>query len=155
MTDMFSKYDNLSAQYKPSNLNKPFDKPKPLVSNIIYKPFEEYDKFGNLIGYYWYYGDTRNLEFEISGELVVDGNSEFADITDFIQDKEVVVTISNFRREPVITQIFEGNANIIFPIDQALSLKMVPGVYYCTLTVRNKNYAQSFQFGEDFVLTVK
>lgn len=155
MTDMFSKYDNLSAQYKPSNLNPPFEQPKPLVSNVIYKPFEEYDAFGNLIGYWWYYGDTKNLEFNISGEIVVENESTYVDVEDFLSDKEIVVTIMNFRREPIKTQLFEGATTIVFPIDQTLSLEMRPGVYYCSLTIKNKNYSQSFMFNNDFVLTVK
>ena len=156
MTDMFTGYDNLSSQYTPSNLNPPFEKPKPIVSNVINKPFEQYDEFGNLIGYWWYYGDTRNLEFDIYGEMVVNEEDIYVDASDFLEDKEIIVTIYNFRKEPIATQLFEGKTKIIFPINQTLSLEMVKGVYYCSLTVQNKNeYKQSFNFREELVLTVK
>ena len=39
------------------------------------KPYEEYDAKGNLVGYFWKYGETLNLEFDITGELTIESDA--------------------------------------------------------------------------------
>lgn len=73
---MFDSYDHLSDHYIPSNKpEKPpvcQDKFNPLQPRA---PYEEYDAKGNLIGYWWHYGDTINLDFTIDGEITIEDNA--------------------------------------------------------------------------------
>lgn len=74
---MFDMYDNLQDYYVPNNLRpcppKPCD--DKLIQECVKKPYEEYNAEGKLIGYYWYYGDTINLEFNIDGDIIVEDNA--------------------------------------------------------------------------------
>ena len=78
MIDMFTNYQNLSEYYIPNNLSKSFDKPQsytkldPIAGS---KPYELYNAKGELEGYYWYYGNLLNLEFNIDGEITVESNA--------------------------------------------------------------------------------
>lgn len=67
---LFDNYDNLSKNYIPNNL-RDVDINKYTTTS----PYEEYDINGNHIGYFWYYGDTVNLQFNIDGLITVDNNS--------------------------------------------------------------------------------
>lgn len=35
-------------------------------------PYAEYNAEGEIVGYYWYYGDTVDIQFDITGELTVE-----------------------------------------------------------------------------------
>ena len=75
---MFLNYQDISNNYTPNNLicsfpvGKSYTKLDPYASS---KPYEEYDVHGNLIGYFWHYGETLNLEFNIDGEITVEDDS--------------------------------------------------------------------------------
>lgn len=75
---MFLNYHNIADNYTPNNLicsfpvGKSYTKLDPLKTS---KPYEEYDFEGNLIGYFWHYGETLNLEFNIDGEITVESDS--------------------------------------------------------------------------------
>lgn len=74
---MFEKYQNLE-NYIPnnikncSNVGKSYTK---LDTECSDKCFAEYDSHGNIIGYYWHYGDTLNLEFNIDGEITIESDA--------------------------------------------------------------------------------
>lgn len=67
MSNMFDNYTITSEQ--PCNLNRKH------VNKSCRKPYEEYNAEGKLVGYYWYYGDAINLQFEITGEVSVDNDA--------------------------------------------------------------------------------
>lgn len=75
---MFSLYDNQDKNYIPNNtrcsfsVGKSYTKLDPVSSR---KPYEEYDAKGNLVGYFWYRGDSINLEFNIDGEIIVEDDA--------------------------------------------------------------------------------
>ena len=77
---MFDNYDTINKKYQPNNLSSAFPKPNPINDKLspaqLKKPYEEYNELGQLIGYFWYYGDTLNLEFNLSGEVAIDSNVE-------------------------------------------------------------------------------
>lgn len=119
MIDMFTNYENLSENYIPNNLSKNKTKPcsyTKLNPSPLIKPYALYDAKGELEGYYWYYGDHIELEFELFGELTQDddtGTGTYVDITDFIKDKIFTFTIYNFRHE-VIHQVSKSNQAFSF-----------------------------------------
>ena len=75
---MFSNYHNIADNYIPNNLvcsfpvGKSYTKLDPIQAS---KPYEEYNAKGELIGYYWHYGETLNLEFNIDGEITVEDDA--------------------------------------------------------------------------------
>ena len=74
---MFLNYQNIANSY-PNNLVNAFpscdicSKLNPLEAS---KPYEEYNIKGDLIGYFWRYGETLNLEFNIDGELTIESDA--------------------------------------------------------------------------------
>ena len=212
---MFLNYHNISDNYKPNNLictfpvvGKSYTKLDPVQAS---KPYEEYDSKGNLIGYFWHYGETLNLEFNIDGEITVEdgamiltskgstpsplegalmqrayniadkrswtctdivdntfvwtedaeftydesGKSVYVTAADYMKDKQVDVTLYNFRMEPIHSETFDGNTKIIFPITTELSKKLVKGIYYCSLTVFNDSVNLPIFSSADCTLLVK
>ncbi len=72
---MFDTYDDLGKNYiQPSEPKRPLNKNK-LQPLVMKKPYEEYNAEGELIGYYWYYGDTVELDFHITGEITIESDS--------------------------------------------------------------------------------
>ena len=62
MIDMFTNYKNISDYYIPNNLNAASSKPysyTKLNSCEESKPYELYNSKGDLEGYYWYYGESK------------------------------------------------------------------------------------------------
>lgn len=74
---MFSSYQTKNCTV-PNNLVASFPssvktcKLEPIDGS---KPYEEYDAKGNLVGYFWKYGETLNLEFNITGELTIESDA--------------------------------------------------------------------------------
>ena len=71
---IFDNYQNLDNAYVPNNLAQSFPKKIPCCRPQFRKPFEEYNAEGKLIGYYWYYGNTVSLQFNITGEIIVESD---------------------------------------------------------------------------------
>lgn len=75
---MFLNYHNIADNYTPNNLicsfpvGKSYTKLDPIE---LSKPYEEYNAKGELIGYFWHYGETLNLEFHIDGEITVESDA--------------------------------------------------------------------------------
>lgn len=75
---MFYNYQNIADNYMPNNLMNAFptkhkdSKLNPLEAS---KPYEEYNAKGELEGYYWRYGETLNLEFNIDGEITIESDA--------------------------------------------------------------------------------
>ena len=119
---MFTGYDTLQSNYIPNNLPNCPSKSSKLDPIYPNKPYVDYDAFGNVQGYWWYYGDTVNLEFNISGEAVYEGIPEIIDepeiigetntspnaignyinVSDFLSDKEILIQLYNFRQEELV-----------------------------------------------------
>lgn len=75
---MFLNYQNIANNYMPNNLTcsfpvgKSYTKLDPIQAS---KPYEEYNTKGELIGYFWRYGETLNLEFNIDGEITIEDDA--------------------------------------------------------------------------------
>ena len=162
MPNMFSNYENIPDMYIPSN-RPTCPPPEKCCPNLDpCKPtrpyYADYDIEGNLVGYWWYYGNTFDLEFNIEGEVTVEGSLQWSPIDEFIAGKLVTMNLYNFRREIIYTQVIKATSSkVIFPIDQELSNKLVRGVYYCSLNVSDEKlgFDQTVLQMEDCVLNVK
>lgn len=75
---MFLNYQTIADNYIPNNLITAFPHPhciSKLDPKEASKPFEEYDAKGELCGYFWRYGETLNLEFNIDGEVTIEADA--------------------------------------------------------------------------------
>lgn len=162
---MFDGYDSLAGNYAPSNLKPPIKPNKPCNNKLDpkhpNKPFEDYNAEGELIGYWWYYGNTLDLEFTIEQEVVFEGSDTYITAEDFMKSVKpnVVINLYNFRREIIFTLTTpEVEDTVIkFPITEELSKSLVPGTYYCSLTLVKEeiDYTDTIVKLEDCTLTVK
>ena len=213
---MFLNYQNIADNYMPNNLINAFPlkvKDSKLNPTDASKPYEEYNTKGELDGYFWRYGDTLNLEFNLDGEITLEGDAiivsnkggcpttytvgkvgqryyNVADFTsytcvsslggrylwskdetftypssaertvyvsasDYLADKNVEVTIYNFRLEPICKKIYKGVPTIVFPIDVELSSALVKGIYYCSLRVFSATMSATVFEPTDCKLLVK
>ena len=141
MVDMFTNYENLSADYIPSNLSKAHFKPisySKLLKTELTKPYELYNAKNELEGYYWYYGDTIELDFSIDGEVLgINGEhtGQYVTAADYLLNKIATLTIYNFRMEAIYTKTSNAAEEISLTIDPELSQKLLRGIYYCSLVV--------------------
>lgn len=110
-------------------------------------PYEVYDTYGNLSGYYWYYGDTVELNFIIDGEVTadtVDGEVEsserYISVEDYLRGKNAKICIYNqVRYQKVLETVLNASPNIKLIIDEETSKKLLRGTYYITLTIFKDN----------------
>ena len=136
MSSMFEQYDNLSSQYIPSNMNKGSCLPKqnPFLDPLVpKKPYEEINAEGELVGYWWNYGDTINLEFELSGQVEIENDSlpTYVTARDFINGKQIQINIYNFRHEQILTKLFDGKDYQEFLYEYAPYVtKKTSGIFY-------------------------
>lgn len=213
---MFSNYQDLAANYTPNNLRYEFpilSHCSKLCSSDKTKPYEEYNVEGELVGYFWNYGDTLNLDFSIDGEVTVEGDaivlttynlspdvstkgyvgqrcynvldlkswtctsvdkdkytwtldteftypsesdrSVYISAQDYLVNKDIEVTLYNFRMEPIVIKHFTGNSQVLFDIDAELSRKLVKGIYYCSMRVYDTMMSQIIFSPTDCKLLVK
>lgn len=126
-------------------------------------PYEEYDEYGRVVGYFWHYGDTIELDFEISGE-VIDGE-EYITAEEYLQDKNVRVSIYNFRYDSILEReipvvigetTLDGSVTVKLIIDEETSKKILRGTYYITVTIFKDNEAMYLPIikGKNCKLTV-
>lgn len=170
---MFENYENIANNYIPNNLKA--CSPKSCEENKLEsckpnKPYEDYNAEGKLVGYWWYYGDTVNLDFEITGEVTYEGNDMYLTPAEFLQDKMITIQLYNFRHDEVKIGkellkkvyryedlIIEGDkARAVFPIDKNTSKELLRGVYFISLKVWSDDSLEKVIFSEsDAILTVK
>lgn len=162
MSTIFDNYQNLNQEYIPNNLpNCPpkvkcseESKLEPCLPN---KPYEQYDAKGNLIGYWWYYGNTITLDFDITGEVTYEGNDKYLTPDEFLKDKEIKLEVFNFRFEKIFSKVYnykmmkqeDGRIAVIFDILPDLANQLVKGIYYVSLTVWKEGELVDTIFGTD------
>ena len=147
---LFSKFDNIyNTNLSASQIEN---------MKVGRLPYEDYDKEGNLVGYFWHYGDTIELDIEITGNIVAESDDSsdedsYITIPEYLRGKNVRVVIYNFRYEPLLEKEAE---QIIIPdgtesttkdakslvriiIDEETSKKLLRGTYYLVATVVKEN----------------
>jgi hypothetical protein len=68
--NQFANYEQLSKGYVPNNVNDFYK-----FEEVVNKPYTMCNDNGDVIGYYWHYGDTVNLQFDIYGEVTVSNDA--------------------------------------------------------------------------------
>ena len=118
---MFDTYKELPEGYVPNNI-KPTDNlscayPK-LEPCRPTKPYEKYNAEGQLIGYYWYYGDEVNLEFNIDGEVTSLEDSTYIKLDEFLSLKKAVIRLLDFRNDIIVEKVLNASTKVIFQVDK-------------------------------------
>ncbi|MBO7211316.1 MAG: hypothetical protein J6V44_09990 [Methanobrevibacter sp.] len=72
MSNMFTNYENLDSSYVPNNINKKIEKQLMLDDEI---PKVKYDKFKQIVGYSWSYGDTFSIKYTVARSVYVEENA--------------------------------------------------------------------------------
>lgn len=161
MIDMFSNYQNIPENYTPNNLHKEFKKPcsyTKLDSDKTTLPYELYNAKGELEGYFWYQGNTINLEFNIDGEIVDEtgkGTGSYIPANDYLAGKVATISIYDFRMNIIEYRTYPASPTINFIINKELSDKMNKGVYYCSLIISDDNTHETIFDTSDCKFLVK
>ena len=104
---MFENYQNLNTQYTPNNYQDVFGENcenDSLQASSPNKPYEILDATGkNVVGYFWYQGNSVILSFDIFGEGTFD-NDMFVDVSDILQECDATLTIYNDRKHNIVYQ---------------------------------------------------
>lgn len=144
---MFSRFKQLDTTYQPNAFQPKYPKPEEncsIKSVDINKPYEILNADKTLKGYFWYYGNSVDLDFNIIGEvtnLTCDG---YTPVSDILKHLSITATIYDFRLEPMIqfsTDIDAENklivdlerSSVLLKLDNAMSQKLIKGVYYIDL----------------------
>ena len=150
-SNMFANYDNINPNYTPTN-REPINLCKPKIDPCRPKrPYEEYNDKGELIGYYWNYGDTVDLEFDIDGKITIEDNNnpQYIEAAEYIKDKKVVINIYDYRGDIIARQEF-NNSSYLSVGTTIKSNSVINGVTYTQdtqidteITIINKSVLES------------
>lgn len=104
---------------------------------------KKYYNLADLRSWCSYISDGKTIWVEDSEftypESGIDLRPMYMSAESYLKDKNVVVTLYNFRMEPIHTWNPEVNGSkIVCCIDRPLSEKLVKGIYYCNVVVENQ-----------------
>lgn len=135
------------------NAKEPNPKLAPLAPR---KPYEDINAKGELTGYWWYQGETIDLEFNIEGEVFIENENVYIPAEDFVKGKSIIFKLYNFRRELILDRKYNGDTTIVYTIDSELSKSLAKGVYYCTLDLFDGDLlCERLYLQDDVTLTVR
>lgn len=154
---MFDNYNNinLNTSYGANPyMNTCFQFPNPpMVSNTSNKPYEITDDRGNLVGYFWYYGNSVDLVWDITGEATSEASSTYIDLDNILAYITLTAIIYDWRHEiidsiklhPKVELInnFENNTLknkkyiATLQIKDDLAKRLVKGIYTIDLVASN------------------
>ena len=141
--DNYCNNNNLNTSFNPNNFMQQCpSQNNNIVSNNPNKPYEVLDTQRNLIGYYWYYGNSVDLTWDIIGEVTSEEASQYVALKDMIAYLTLTATIYDWRHEiiekvklnPIIK---DDNVSVTLSINNNLSNKMVKGIYRIELVASN------------------
>lgn len=130
MSNMFINYNNIPGEYIPNNMYPP----KPLPYMPQQRPLEEYNIKGEFIGFSWHYNDHIVLQFVTDGFVTYD-NDTYEDAEDYLTGKVFEIILYNFRYEAISKIQTEASSDISINIESDLAVKLVPGLYYMSVTL--------------------
>lgn len=64
---------SMFTNYGENSTTCPHTTNKECYSNRV--PYAEYNANNELVGYYWYYGDTVDIQFDVTGEVTIESDS--------------------------------------------------------------------------------
>lgn len=89
-------------------------------------------------GFYWYRGETVELVWDITGDVLNDETQEVIPAADFLLDKTVKVKMFNFIGRKIHEwDIQNPTTEIKIAIDDELAAELKTGTYKFTITIYN------------------
>lgn len=76
-------------------------------------------------------------------------------LTDWLSNKQIKVTLANFRWEIIDTQLFDGATSITYQIGEELASKLTKGTYHLSVIVLNTETTRTVYQNPDIVCMVK
>ena len=141
---MFDSFNNIKTTYQvnPYAPQYPPQKiPTQIIQNNPNKPYEVVDARGVLTGYFWYYGNSVDLTWDIVGEVTTTQDN-YVDVVDMVKYLIITATIYDWKmckieEVKLIPTIEDNKASVTLSINGELSQKLVKGVYEISLTASN------------------
>lgn len=141
---MFNNFNNVKTTYQvnPYAPQYPPQKmPTQIVQNNPNKPYEVVDARGVLTGYFWYYGNSVDLTWDIIGEVTTTQDN-YVDVVDMVKYLIITATIYDWKMCKVeevklIPTIEDNKVSVTLSINGELSQKLVKGIYEISLTASN------------------
>lgn len=118
---MFNSFSNIDTSCSPNGYPPKYpllcqeEKIKSINPN---KPYEVLNSDGTLKGYFWYYGNSVDLVFDIIGEITLEDNDYYLDISQVINTLEVSATLYNHRHESIL--YFSNGLDAEYPLKMKL-----------------------------------
>lgn len=142
---MFDSFNNIKTTYQvnPYAPQYPPQKmPTQIVQNNPNKPYEVVDARGVLTGYFWYYGNSVDLTWDIVGEATSAQNNTYIDVADIVKYQIITATIYDWKmckiaEVKLLPTVEDNKASVTLSISGELSQKLVKGVYEISLTASN------------------
>lgn len=134
--EIFEKFDNIPDDYVPNNLNCYIEKKPEKVYSI-----EVYNIKDKLFGYSWQYGDSVNINIDISNYLKdIVNSSDDEEIEKFLENQEKMsLMIRNFRGEIIATKDILPSEIITISVDDELAEKLSANHYFAEINTLSKD----------------
>ena len=101
---MFDNYNNINTTFTPNPFAPQYPPQKQqqqIVQNNPNKPYEIIDARGNLTGYFWYYGNSIDLVWDIIGETTMASTNNYVNVADIIKYQIITATIYDWRNKKI------------------------------------------------------
>lgn len=152
-----SMFDNYNRNCNPHSHYPPYNGSTTILDPVRpNRPYEEYNALGELIGYYWHYGDSINIEYVVEGEVTDVELGTYMKAENWIYDKQCKICLYDFRHDIIYSVKCQGAPRVTLGIDSALSKTLQRGVYYVKLFVVEPDDEETILFQtEESTLYVK
>ena len=102
---MFDNYNNnnntnINTSFTPNPFAPqypPVKTSQQIIQNNPNKPYEVVDSRGNLTGYFWYYGNSIELVWDIIGEATYGQSNQYINVSDVVAYNTIIATIYDWR----------------------------------------------------------
>ena len=134
---MFENFQNIPTSYTPNNYQNKITDNTSVQSVSPNKPYEIKNALGEVTGYFWYYGNSIDLVFDIQGEYTTPVS--YITVEDYLSQFSIVATLFDFKWNIVHQQKLSLNGTqVTLSIDTELSSKLVKGKYRIQLVAINE-----------------
>lgn len=158
---MFDNFQNIPADYTPNNFQTAQNTCSAIEPKNPNKPYEIKNITGELLGYFWYYGNSIDLTFDIydnSDEAAFTAESTYVTIQDYLQFCDLTVTLFDAYNWSIVHQEkLQAKGNVVtLHINAELSSKIVKGKYRIQLVASHPSgYNETIFSTDDCILEVR
>ena len=147
--NIFSNGTNMNTAYIPNFFQPKYPCKEPnsgIQQNVATKPYEVRDVNQELVGYFWYFGNSVDLVFNLTGTITSEPDDTYISVNDVLNSLDIKAAFYDFRMDKVLeysnapnaeyklivaipnTESVDG-ATITISIDNEASQKLVRGTY--------------------------